>query len=299
MTRLHVVMAGSSGFLGTHLREELELRGHRVTALVRRSTTQRRESAWDPYRGEIDADLVASADVVVNLAGAPTAGNPHSKKWAEALRASRVTTTRVLAEAIAAAPDPPAYLAGNGISWYGDHGSVPLTEESDSRGQALLTKVTRDWQRATAPAVAADARVCVLRTAPVMHRDNPPLKQMRLLFLAGLGGRLGNGRQHMPMISLRDWVGAVAFLTEHPAASGPVNLCCPTTPTNQQLTSALGRALHRPRVVPVPGPLIKVAGGAMAPEVLGSMNVRPAVLTRLGYRFADEDVEAVLASGLA
>lgn len=299
MTRLHVVMAGSSGFLGSHLREELERRGHRVTALVRRPTSRPRESSWDPYAGEVDDDLVASADVVVNLAGSPTAGNPHSKKWAEKLRTSRVTTTRVLAEAVARAPRPPAYLAGNGISWYGDHGPVPLTESSDSRGHALLTKVTRDWQHATAPASAADARVCVLRTAPVMDRANPPLKQMRLQFLVGLGGRLGSGRQHMPMISRRDWVGAVAFLAEHPTASGPVNLCCPTTPTNAEFTTALRRALHRPAVLPLAGPLIKVAGGAMAPELLGSLNVRPAVLIRLGYQFRDVDVDAVVASGLA
>ena len=145
--------------------------------------------------------------MVVNLAGAPTAGNPHSQRWADELLRSRVVTTRVLAEAIAAAGGGPSFLAGNGISYYGDHGDEVVTETSDSRGDALLTRVTREWQEATAPAVDAGARVCVLRTSPVLDRASAPLKQLVPLFKLGLGARLGDGRQYFPMISLRDWVG--------------------------------------------------------------------------------------------
>ena len=179
---------------------------------------------------------------MVNLAGSPTLGNPHSEKWARELRESRVTTTRVLAEAIATSDRKPAFLAGNGISYYGDRrdaGDPVLDESADSRGDALLTSVTRDWQAAAEPAAEAGARVCVLRTAPVMDRRSEPLKQLRLLFRAGLGGRLGDGSQHMPMISLRDWVGAAVHLAEHADASGPFNLCCPQTPTNAEFTEAL------------------------------------------------------------
>lgn len=299
MTALHVVMAGSSGFLGTHLRTELERRGHRVTRLVRRSARGSDESAWDPADGTVDAGLVQGADVVVNLAGSPTVGNPHSGRWARELRSSRVDSTRLLAETIAAAERPPSFLAGNAIAWYGDHGSAVITEESDSRGHSLLTQVTRDWQAAAQPAVDAGARVVVLRTTPVQDRSSAPLKQLRQLFRLGLGGRLGDGRQHMPMISLRDWVGATAFLAEHPTAAGPANLCCPETPTNAEFTAALARAVGRPAFATVPGPLIKVAAGPMAPEALGSVNARPAVLLDLGYEFEDPDVTAVLASGLA
>ena len=295
---LHVVMAGSSGFLGTHLRKELEGRGHRVTALVRRPAKRSDESSWDADAGDVDRELVGSADVVVNLAGSPTVGNPHSRKWATALHDSRVRTTAVLAEAIAAAPEPPYFVAGNAVAWYGDHGAAELTEAADSRGHTLMANVCRDWQTAAQPAVAADGRVVFLRTTPIMDRSSAPLKQLKLLFMAGLGGRLGNGRQHMPMISLRDWVGATSYLVEHPSVEGPVNLCCVTTPTNAEFTEALAQRLHRPAIATVPAPALRLAGGRIAPELLGSMNVRPQVLLDVGYEFADPDVNAVLASGL-
>jgi uncharacterized protein (TIGR01777 family) len=297
-----VLIAGGSGFLGVHLREGLVRRGHTVTSLVRRPAASDAESRWDPYAGDLDARAVEAADVVVNLAGAPTAGNPHSSTWADELRRSRVTTTRVLAEAIAASERRPAFLAGNGISYYGDHredGDPVLDEHADSRGDALLTSVTREWQTAAGPAADAGARVCVLRTAPVMDRRSAPLKQLRVLFLAGLGGRLGDGRQHMAMVSLRDWVGAVVHLAEHDDASGPFNICCPQTPTNAEFTEALAAELHRPAFARVPRLALKVGAGRMAPELLGSLNVVPAALQASGYEFRDRDVVAVVRTGLS
>lgn len=295
---MHLVVAGASGFLGTHLVTELRARGHRVTTLTRGEATGPDQSSWDPYVGRVDAELVADADVVVNLAGSPTLGNPHSAKWARELRESRVTTTRLLAETIAAASTPPAYLAGNGISVYGDHGDQVLDEGSDSRGDALLTQVTRVWEAAAQPAVDAGARVCILRTAPVMDKDAPPLKQLKLLFSLGGGAKLGDGRQHMAMISLRDWIGAVVHLAEHDTASGPFNLCCAIAPTNAEFTRALASALHRPAFVPAPAALIRLAAGELAPELLGSLNVVPAALEANGYPVVDRDVTEVLRTAL-
>ena len=247
----------------------------RVTALVRRPSSAPDESTWDPYAGIYDRGVIERADVVVNLAGAPTAGNPHSQKWARELRESRVTTTRLLARAIAEAEQPPAFLAGNGISWYGDHGPDVLTEESDSRGDSLLTRVTREWQAAADPAVEAGARVCVLPDLPGDGPAQRAAQQLRLVFRLGLGARLGDGEQYMPMVSLRDWVGGVAYLAEHDTARGPFNLTCPETPTNGEFTQALAAAVHRPALVVAPRTLLKVAAGQMAPELLGSLNVRP------------------------
>ncbi len=296
---MQIVIAGASGFLGTHLSGELVRRGHAVTALVRRPTTAPYESTWDPYAGTYDRAVIEAADVVVNLAGAPTVGNPHSTRWARELRESRVATTQVLARAVADAGSTPAFLAGNAMAWYGDHGAEVVTEESDSRGDSLLTGVTREWQAATDPAVEAGSRVCVLRTALVMDRRAAPLKQLRTVFRLGLGARLGDGRQYMAMISLRDWLGAVVHLAEDATLSGPVNLCCPETPTNAEFTTALAKAVHRPALAFAPAPLLKAAAGSMAPELLGSLNLRPAVLEAAGYRFRDRDVTAVLAAGLA
>jgi uncharacterized protein (TIGR01777 family) len=306
---VRLLLAGASGFLGTHLQAALRARGHAVTTLTRGRADGADRATWDPYAttaagapaGALDPALVEAADVVVNLAGSPTLGNPHSKRWARELRESRVTTTRVLAEAIAASDRRPAYLAGNGISYYGDHGAGDpvLDETAASRGDALLTSVTRDWQAAATPAVEAGARVCILRTAPVMDRRSAPLKQLRLLFLAGLGGRLGSGDQRMPMISLRDWLGAAVHLAEDEDASGPVNLCCPQTPTNAEFTEALAGQLHRPRFATVPSFALRAGAGRMAPELLGSLNVVPAALQRAGYAFHDHDVVAVVRAGLS
>lgn len=296
---MRIVIAGSSGFLGTNLTAELVRRGHAVTALVRKPTSAPDESTWDPYQRVYDRGVIEGADVVINLAGTPTVGNPHSKNWARELRESRVTTTALLAGAIADSERKPAFLAGNGISYYGDHGDQVLTEASDSRGHALLTEVTREWEAAAQPAAAAGARVCILRTAPVMDRRSDPLKQLRRLFKLALGARLGDGSQHMAMVSLRDWVGAVAHLAEHDNASGPFNICCPVTPTNAEFTKALAEAVERPAVACVPKPLLKLGAGQMAPELLGSLNVRPAALEAAGYTFRDRDVTAVLAIGLS
>jgi uncharacterized protein (TIGR01777 family) len=296
---MHILIAGASGFLGRNLTEALRARGHTTTALVRRTPSADAESQWDPAAGRLDRQLIEDADVVVNVAGSPTIGNPHSRKWADDLLESRVTTTRTLADAIAASEKRPAFLAGNAIGIYGDHGDAEVTEDGDSRGHTLMAEVTRMWEAAAQPAVGAGARVCVLRTAPVMDRGSEPLGMLRRLFRLGLGGRLGTGRQYMPMVSMRDWLGGVVHLLEHPETSGPFNLCCPRTPTNAEFTQALARALGRPAVVPVPAAAIRLGAGRLGPELLGSVNVVPQRLIDSGYEFHDRDVTAVVAAGLA
>lgn len=296
---MRVVIAGASGFLGTNLTEHLRGGGHEVVHLVRRSPSSGTESRWDPYAGELDQSVIDRADVVVNLAGVNIAGNPHSAKRAQTVLESRVTTTDVLARSIARSERPAAFMAGNGISWYGDHGTQELTEESDSRGDAFLTEVSRQWQAAATPAIEAGARVCILRTAPVLDRRSSPLKELRRLFQLGLGARLGGGGQFFPIISVRDWVGAVSYLAESRDVSGEFNLCCPQTPTNAEFTRALADAVHRPAFLVAPSLVLKVGAGRLAPELLGSLNARPAALERAGYDFRDVDVREVLAAGLA
>jgi hypothetical protein len=295
---MRFLIAGSSGFLGTRLREQLGSRGHDVTSLVRRPPTGSGEIRWDPYAAGLGAEVVDNHDVVVNLAGSPTAGNPHSRKWAENLMNSRVTTTRVLAEAIAASATRPAFMAGNGISIYGDHGSQPVGEDAGSRGDALLTRVARPWQDASDPAAAAGARVCVLRTSPIYDRRSQPLGLLRLLFKAGLGGPLGDGSQYVPMISARDWVDAVIHLAESQTAQGPFNLCCEKAPTNEELTRELAHQVHRPAFFRVPASVLRPAAGPMANELLGSVNCVPAALIASGFTHRDPDVSAVLREGL-
>jgi len=294
---MRFLIAGSSGFLGTRLREQLSKRGDDVTALVRRPADAG-EVTWDPYEQPLDPCVVDEHDVVVNLAGSPTAGNPHSKKWAENLMGSRVITTRVLAEAIAASRSRPTFLAGNGIGIYGDHGSQPVAEIADSRGDALLTRVSRAWQAASEPAREAGARVVVMHTSPIYDRRSMPLKALRLLFKAGLGGPLGDGSQYVPMISARDWTDAVIHLGETEGAQGSFNLCCETAPTNEQFTRELAELVSRPAFCRVPAFALRPATGQMSNEVLGSVNCVPAKLLTSGFSFSDPDVRAVLREGL-
>ncbi len=295
---MHVLVAGASGFLGRHLVDALRGDGDEVTRLVRRTTTASDEVTWDPY-ATLDPSVLEGVDVVVNVAGSPTIGNPHSKKWARNLRGSRVSTTRTLAEAIAARPDPPAFLAGNASGWYGDHGSEVVTESTPSRGDSLLSRVCRAWQDATSPAAAAGSRVCVIRTTPVIDRQSAPLKQLVPLFRAGLGARLGDGGQFFPVVSLRDWLAAVRHLAHDPGINGPVNVCCPLTPTNVEFTQSVARAVGRRAFLAVPAPVIRLGAGDMAPEALGSVNLRPDVLEDAGFTFRDRDIDEVVAAGLA
>ena len=174
-----------------------------------------------------------------------------------------------------------------------------MTEESDSRGQSFMSGVCRDWQQATEPATRAGARVCILRTAPILDRKGAPMKQLIPLFKLGLGTRLGDGKQYFPVVSLRDWLGAAVHLVEHDSAAGPFNVCCPVTPTNQEFTDALAQALGRKARLAAPSVVIRKAAGGLAPEALGSTRVEPAALVADGYRFRDEHVSEVIAAALS
>lgn len=295
---MQVVIAGASGFLGSHLYDALVDRGHEVTPLVRRAA-QPGESRWDPYAGEVDQGVIDEADVVVNVAGTRLLGNPHSSKYRRTLHDSRVVTTRVLAEALAASADPPAFIAQNASAWYGDHGDEVVTEESDSRGDAFMTEVARDWQDATAPAADAGARVCILRTVPVVHPESLTLKVLTPAFRLGLGARLGNGRHYFPVISLRDWVDATVFLLEHDAAAGPFNLTSPDPCTNREFTDAFADALGRRARLAVPAPVLRIGAGKLAPETLGSFRLVPEAVEALGYQFQDRDVREVMGRTIA
>lgn len=296
---MRYLIAGSSGFLGTQLREALVLGGHQVVRLVRGAPAGTDQRRWDPYREPLDQAALDDVDVVVNLAGTPTIGNPHSTKWSSALEESRVATTRTLAAAIAVRDTKPVFLAGNAIAYYGDRGNEVLDESADSRGDSLLTRVTRVWQDAAQPAADAGARVCFLRTSPVIDRRSAPLTLLTPLYKLGLGGPLGDGRQYFPVISTEDWVRAVIFLAEHDEISGPVNMCLPETPTNGEFTEALGRALHRPTFLRVPAFVIRPLAGRMASEALGSVRAVPRRLLDAGFAFGDQNISQAIDTGLA
>jgi uncharacterized protein (TIGR01777 family) len=211
---------------------------------------------------------------------------------------SRVETTRVLAEAIAKAPNQPVFLAGNATGYYGDHGDELLTETSKRRGDTLLSSVTAAWQDAAQPAVDAGGRVVIMRTAPVLDRRSPPLSMLAPLFKLGLGGPLGPGDQYFPVTTTDDWVRAVIFCAENDALSGPVNITLPEPATNDDFTKTLGELVRRPTFFNVPGMLLRPAAGPMAPELLGSVRLLPQALLDAGFEFHHHDIRSALASAL-
>ncbi|PTR32138.1 hypothetical protein C8K36_1011188 [Rhodococcus sp. OK519] len=290
---MRIVVAGSSGLIGNELVTSLRGDGHEVTRLVRRQPTKADESQWDPGRGQIDDAVLRGVGAVINLCGAGIGDKRWSGAYKQALRDSRLTTTDVLAHAVAEA-GVPVLVNGSAVGFYGDTGDRIVDEQSPS-GAGFLSALCRDWEAATTPASKAGARVVSLRTATVLSPTGGMLGKLRPLFSLGLGGRLGSGRQYLSWISLPDEVAAIEFALTHDDVSGPVDLCAPEPVTNAHFTSAMGRALHRPTPWIVPGFAVKALIGEFAEEaVLTGQRAVPKVLTDAGFQFRHRTVEDAL-----
>ncbi len=293
---MRVVIGGASGFLGAPLVHHLRARGHHVTTLVRRSAGVD-ESWWKPSEGLIDQTVIDAADAVVNLSGSPIQQWPRTPARKRQILASRLGATKTLADAIAAAPTPPAFLSGSGMSWYGvDRGDLELTEDAGP-GTGFLAEVSQQWEAAARPAVEAGARVAYLRTSLVMDSSGGALKLMALPFRFGLGARLGDGHQYMSTISRRDWVAAVTHILEG-SLSGPVNLAIPDSVTNRGFTRALAATVRRPAFLAAPSFVLRLGLGSMADDLLGSLRIKPAALMGDGFTFDDPGVDRVLRTAL-
>lgn len=296
---MRFVIAGASGFLGTALRDRLARDGHEVTRLVRGEAVSQNESSWDPARATVDPSVIENAEVVMNLAGASFVRWPLTAAYKQAFRDSRVQTTEVLAEAIARSDRKPAFLAQNGTSFYGDRGDEVLTEESsEGTSGAFLEGITKEWQAATNPARSAGARVCVMRTSPVLDRSGGLFGPMHLLFKAGLGGPVGGGQQYFPTISLTDWVRAVGFLATSDSSDGVYNLTGPNPTTNAEFARELARMLHRPAKLRVPALPIRKVFPELSPEMLSSVRAEPARLVSEGFGFEHTTLNARLAAAM-
>jgi uncharacterized protein (TIGR01777 family) len=294
---VQVVLAGASGLIGTALAESLTADGHRVTRLVRGSAGGRPGSSqWDPAAGRVDEKVVAAADAVVCLSGAGVGDRRWNADYKREIHDSRVDSVATLARAIAEAGRPPVFLAASAVGYYGDTGDREVDEDSPA-GSGFLADVCRDWEAAADPARAAGVRVVHLRTGLVLARQSALLQRLRLVVKAGLGGRLGSGRQYMPWISLADEVRAIRFLLDADVG-GPVNLTAPTPLPNRDFTKALGEALHRPTPWAVPGFAVRIALGEFAGEVLTGQRAVPRRLLDAGFRFEQPRLDDTLAAEL-
>ena len=281
---MRVVVAGSSGLIGTALVADLRHAGHEVLRLVRRAPAAPDERGWDPPAGRIDDGTFDGIDAVINLNGAGIGDRLWSGSRKQLLRDSRNVPTEVLATAVAR-HRVPTLLSASAVGYYGDTGSR-LVDETARSGAGFLAEVCRDWEAAAAPAAEAGARVVLMRSAAVLAPHGGLLGRLRPLFALMLGGRIGTGRQAFPWISLDDEVGAMRFLLEHDEVAGPANLAGPEPATNAEFTSALAEVLHRPAPLVVPAVALRAVLGQLAEElVLTGPVAVPAVLQKHGYSF--------------
>ena len=292
---MDVVVSGSHGLIGSALLPALAMAGHRTRRLVR-SRPGPDDVVWDPAAGTIDAAGLDGVDAAVHLAGAGIG----DKRWTGAQKArildSRVMGTTLLSTTLAGLPTPPRVLvSGSAVGFYGDRGDEVLTEESPA-GDGFLAGVVKAWEEAAAPAAEAGVRVVNTRTGIVHSPAGGALKKQLPLFRLGLGGPLGSGRQWVSWITIDDEVAALIHVLTTDSLNGPVNVTSPQPVTSQDLARAVGRALHRPAVVPVPpAALALVLGRELTTEMLvASQRAVPAKLEASGFRFRHPEAAAAM-----
>lgn len=273
-----IAITGASGLIGTALVGHLKSEGHTVQRLVRRPTVAPDEIQWDPKTGYVDIEALRGVDAVIHLAGVGVGDKRWTKKYKAEILNSRLLGTTAIARAVSEVK-PQVFISASAIGWYGESGNRAVIE-SDRVGDDFLAAVCREWEAAAD--LAHDVRTVKLRTGLVLDPTGGALGKMLPLFRLGLGGKLGNGKQWWSWITLHDVIRAISFLLEH-NISGPVNLTSPNSVTNQEFTSALARAMHRPALFPAPAIGLKIALGGFSSEILGSKKVIPQELTNAGF----------------
>jgi uncharacterized protein len=286
---LKVLITGSSGLVGGALVSALRASGHDVKRLVRGKVTAPDQISWNPAE-PLAPESVSGFDAVIHLAGESIAA-----RWTEAKKRriveSRVPATRHLATALSKAqPRPRLFICASAIGYYGNRGDEILSEDSAS-GQGFAAELCRQWEAAAQSVATAGIRVVQIRTGIVLSAAGGALAKMLPPFRMGVGGNVGNGRQWMSWIDLRDVVGAIQHLLKTDSVSGPVNMVSPHPVRNAEFTKTLASALHRPAIFPMPAFAARLAFGQMADELLlASQRVQPANLLASGYVFQWPDL---------
>lgn len=306
---MKILVTGATGFIGKPLCAKFVQAGHSVTALSRDAKRaaetlgpQVKSLEWGGTAGGEWKQAVAESDCVVHLAGESVGGARWTPEFKAKIRSSRVETTRTLVDAIRqAATKPSALVSASAVGYYGDRSDEKLTEESPP-GQDFLAKVCAEWEGEVEKAKEAGLRVAMLRIGIVLGAGGALEKMLQPLpvpispWKLGLGGPMGSGRQWMSWIQQEDVVGLFFWAATNTAVSGAVNAVSPTPVTNADFSHALGRALHRPSFLPLPGFALRLIVGEFAESLLGGQRVYPAVAQKLGYVFKYTDVDTALRS---
>jgi uncharacterized protein (TIGR01777 family) len=288
-----VVIAGSSGLIGSALVTALRTADHQVLRIVRRTPANASELHWDPDSGELDVGALTGVDAVVNLCGIDIGRRRWSGAFKQNLRDSRITPTEVLSAAVADA-GVGVLVSASAVGYYGDTKDRTV-DETASAGTGFLAQLCQDWEAATAPAQDARTRVVLARIGVVLASSGGAVRRLRPVFSVGLGARLGSGRQYMSWISLEDQVRALQFAISNERLAGPVNLTGPAPVTNAEFTAALGRAVSRSTPLMMPAFALRAALGEFAEEtLLSGQRAIPTVLERAGFEFHHNTVGEAL-----
>ncbi len=290
---LTVAITGASGLIGSNLADFLTTGGHRVIRLVRDSRQLGDDSIfWNPATGEIDVEGLEGADAIVHLAGSSIASGRWTAARKRSIKQSRVRGTELIARTLATMSGGPRILvSASAVGFYGDRGSERIDETAPA-GEGFLAEVCRAWEGALKPAERAGVRVTTLRTGVTLSRAGGALGQMLPPFRMGAGGRLGSGKQYLSWIDNDDLTAAIHHVLMTDSIRGPVNATAPHPVTNSTFTAALGRALGRPTVLPLPALAVKAAFGQLGTEaLLWGQRVLPRKLTESGFTFFYEGVE--------
>jgi uncharacterized protein (TIGR01777 family) len=293
---MKILVTGATGLVGSALLASLRAKGHEVFSLVRsRPLSGAAEIFWDPSKGILDAVELEGFDAVVHLAGESIAEGRWTDEKKRRIRESRIKGTRLLSETLAKLNQKPEVLvSASAVGFYGSRGDEVLNEQSAS-GADFLAEVCREWELATQPAAQSGVRVVNLRFGVILSGRGGALKKMLFPFRMGVGGKLGSGQQYMSWIALDDAVGAIERAIEDKSLRGPVNAVAPEAVTNKQFTKALGRALSRPTIFPVPAFAARLVFGEMADAtLLSSQRVEPERLKASGYVFKYPELEGAL-----
>lgn len=287
---MKLVITGASGFIGTALCQQLLQQGHTLTLFTRGAprepnTGVKRWHHWTPgtlrdWDSELDG-----VDGVINLAGEPIAEIKWSATQRRRLEKSRVDSTHVLVQGCAKAKHTPKFLINaSAVGYYGPHGDEIITEEAPA-GADFLSQLCLNWEAEAMRAERLGMRVVRLRTGIVLGRGGGALEKMVPPFKWFTGGPLSSGKQWMSWIHLEDQVRLILYLIENQQAAGPINATAPNPARNKDFSRALGKVLHRPSWMPVPGFILRIGLGDMADMLLTGQRVMPAAAQKLGFEF--------------
>ncbi|MRJ22120.1 TIGR01777 family protein [Pseudomonas haemolytica] len=292
---MHILLTGGTGLIGRQLCRHWLAQGHRVTVWSRQPETVAQVCGAQVLGVGRLQEVIGAVDAVVNLAGAPIADRPWTHKRKALLWSSRINLTETLLAWMESLEQKPAVLiSGSAVGWYGDGGERELTEASGPVQDDFPSQLCIAWEETAQRAEAMGVRVVLVRTGLVLAAEGGFLSRLLLPFKLALGGPIGNGRQWMPWVHIKDQIALIDFLLHKEDASGPYNACAPHPVRNREFAKTLGQVLHRPAFMPMPAFALKVGLGELSGLLLGGQKALPERLLVAGFTFQFTELRAAL-----